>query len=87
MADTIEVDVCVVGAGPVGGVLACLLAASGQQVAIVDRAALPPMTHPDFDVGRAAVSAWADTRHPGLRRPGRAAGVLAVPALRRRRAG
>ncbi len=42
-------DVCVVGAGPVGGVLACLLAASGVGVAVVDRAALPPMEHPDFD--------------------------------------
>ncbi len=52
MADRIEVDVCVVGAGPVGGVLACLLAAAGVKVAIVDRAALPPMEHPDFD-GRA----------------------------------
>ncbi len=52
MADRIAVDVCVMGAGPVGGVLACLLAASGLRVAVVDRAALPPMTHPDFD-GRA----------------------------------
>jgi 2-octaprenyl-6-methoxyphenol hydroxylase len=47
-----EVDVCVVGAGPVGGALACRLAAGGVRTAIVDQAALPPMEHPDFD-GRA----------------------------------
>ncbi len=45
-------DVCVVGAGPVGGALACRLAQAGLQVAVVDRAALPPMEHPSFD-GRA----------------------------------
>ncbi len=61
MGDTIEVDVCVMGAGPVGGVLACLLAASGQRVAVVDRAALPPMTHPDFD-GRAYAIAAGSRR-------------------------
>ncbi len=42
-------EVCVVGAGPVGGVLACLLARAGVAAAVVDRAALPPMEHPDFD--------------------------------------
>ena len=47
-----EVDVCVVGAGPVGGTLACRLAEAGLSVAVVDRAALPPMEHPSFD-GRA----------------------------------
>ncbi len=46
------VDVCVVGAGPVGGALACRLAVAGLSVAVVDRAMLPPMEHPDFD-GRA----------------------------------
>jgi 2-octaprenyl-6-methoxyphenol hydroxylase len=45
-------DVCVIGAGPVGGALACRLGAAGLSVAIVDRAPLPPMEHPDFD-GRA----------------------------------
>ncbi len=45
-------DVCVVGAGPVGGALACRLARAGLSVAVVDRAALPPMEHPSFD-GRA----------------------------------
>jgi 2-octaprenyl-6-methoxyphenol hydroxylase len=45
-------DVCIVGAGPVGGTLACRLARAGLTVAVVDRAALPPMEHPAFD-GRA----------------------------------
>ena len=45
-------DVCVVGAGPVGGTLACRLAQAGLQVAVVDRASLKPMEHPSFD-GRA----------------------------------
>ena len=45
-------DVCVVGAGPVGGTLACRLARAGLSVAVVDHAALPPMEHPSFD-GRA----------------------------------
>jgi 2-octaprenyl-6-methoxyphenol hydroxylase len=45
-------DVCVVGAGPVGGTLACRLAKAGLRVCVVDRAALPPMEHPGFD-GRA----------------------------------
>ena len=52
MTDQIEVDVCIVGAGPVGAALACSLAAGGVRVAVVDRAPLPPMEHPDFD-GRA----------------------------------
>src|SRR3954451_22038758 len=52
-----EVDVCVVGAGPVGGTLACRLAAGGARVAVVDRAALPPMEHPDFDGRAYAVAA------------------------------
>ncbi|OUJ12768.1 UbiH/UbiF/VisC/COQ6 family ubiquinone biosynthesis hydroxylase [Acetobacter sp. DsW_063] len=47
-----HVDVCVIGAGPVGATLACRLAREGISVGIVDRAPLPPMEHPDFD-GRA----------------------------------
>lgn len=47
-----DVDVCIIGAGPVGGSLACRLAVEGLRVAIVDHADLPPMAHPDFD-GRA----------------------------------
>ncbi len=52
-----ECDVCIVGAGPVGGTLACRLAAEGARVAIVDRAPLPPMEHPDFDGRAYAVAA------------------------------
>ena len=52
MVDECDVDVCVVGAGPVGGALACRLGRAGVSVAVVDRAELPPMEHPDFD-GRA----------------------------------
>ncbi|GBQ23549.1 ubiquinone biosynthesis hydroxylase UbiH/UbiF/VisC/COQ6 [Acetobacter estunensis NRIC 0472] len=47
-----EVDICIIGAGPVGATLACRLAREGVPVAVVDRAALPPMEDPDFD-GRA----------------------------------
>ena len=47
-----KVEVCIVGAGPVGGTLACRLAEAGIAVAVVDRAALPTMEHPAFD-GRA----------------------------------
>jgi 2-octaprenyl-6-methoxyphenol hydroxylase len=58
MTHRTEFDVCVVGAGPVGGALACRLASAGVTVAVVDRAALPPMEHPDFD-GRAYAMATA----------------------------
>jgi 2-octaprenyl-6-methoxyphenol hydroxylase len=56
-----EVDVCIVGAGPVGGTLACRLAQGGARVAVIDRAALPPMEHPDFD-GRAYAIAAGSRR-------------------------
>ncbi len=71
-----DVDVCVVGAGPVGASLACLLAAGGVTVACVDRQALPPMEHPDFDGRAYAIAAgsrrdllepagiWANLRLP-----------------------
>lgn len=52
MRDEEQVEVCVLGAGPVGGSLACRLAEAGLRVLVVDRAALPPMENPDFD-GRA----------------------------------
>jgi 2-octaprenyl-6-methoxyphenol hydroxylase len=42
----------VVGAGPVGGTLACVLASADISTVLVDRAALLPMEHPAFD-GRA----------------------------------
>ncbi len=58
---TIEAEVCVVGAGPVGGTLACRLAADGIRTAVVDRGALPPMEHPDFD-GRAYAIAAGSQR-------------------------
>jgi 2-octaprenyl-6-methoxyphenol hydroxylase len=56
-----EYDVCIVGAGPVGGALACRLAGAGLSVAIIDRAALPPLEHPDFD-GRAYAIAAGSRR-------------------------
>jgi 2-octaprenyl-6-methoxyphenol hydroxylase len=52
MSETIRAEVCIMGAGPVGGTLACRLAAAGVSTVLVDRAALPPMEHPAFD-GRA----------------------------------
>jgi 2-octaprenyl-6-methoxyphenol hydroxylase len=52
MTDTIEADVCIMGAGPVGGALACRLAEARVSTVVVDRAPLPPMEHPAFD-GRA----------------------------------
>jgi 2-octaprenyl-6-methoxyphenol hydroxylase len=55
------VDIAIIGAGPVGGALACRLAEAGRRVALVDRAALPPMEHPDFD-GRAYAIAAGSKR-------------------------
>jgi 2-octaprenyl-6-methoxyphenol hydroxylase len=52
MAETVSSEVCIVGAGPVGGTLACRLAVAGIATAVIDRAALPPLEHPAFD-GRA----------------------------------
>ena len=57
----LAVDVCVVGAGPVGGTLACLLAQSGVRTAILDRAPLPPMEHPAFDGRAYAIAAGSRT--------------------------
>jgi 2-octaprenyl-6-methoxyphenol hydroxylase len=59
--DLSNVDVAIIGAGPVGGALACRLAEMGRRVALVDRAALPPMEHPDFD-GRAYAIAAGSRR-------------------------
>ncbi len=61
MGEHLSVEVCVVGAGPVGGTLACRLAAAGIATAVVDRAALPPMEHPAFD-GRAYAIAAGSRR-------------------------
>ena len=77
MSDTLSAEVCVVGAGPVGGTLACRLAAAGIATVVVDRAALPPMEHPAFDGRAYAIAA-------GSRRPaagGRSVGPLARAAL------
>ncbi|MDD2875812.1 MAG: UbiH/UbiF/VisC/COQ6 family ubiquinone biosynthesis hydroxylase [Acidiphilium sp.] len=46
------IDIAIIGAGPVGASLALTLSNAGRSVLLVDRAALPPMEHPDFD-GRA----------------------------------
>ena len=76
MSEHLSVAVCVVGAGPVGGTLACRVAAAGIDTVVVDRAALPPMEHPAFDGRAYAVAA-------GSRRLLREAGVwdrLAEPA-------
>ena len=50
-----------IGAGPVGGTLACRLAAGGIATIVVDRAALSPMEHPAFD-GRAYAIAAGSRR-------------------------
>jgi 2-octaprenyl-6-methoxyphenol hydroxylase len=52
MVDTVSAEVCIIGAGPVGGALASRLAVAGIATVVVDQAALPPMEHPAFD-GRA----------------------------------
>jgi 2-octaprenyl-6-methoxyphenol hydroxylase len=54
-------DIAIIGAGPVGGALACRLAAAGRRVALIDVAPLPPMEHPDFD-GRAYAIASGSKR-------------------------
>lgn len=52
MTQTLDVEVAVVGAGPVGATLACALAEAGVATAVIDQAPLPPMEEPAFD-GRA----------------------------------
>jgi 2-octaprenyl-6-methoxyphenol hydroxylase len=61
MTETLDVTVCVVGAGPVGATLAATLAAAGVPTAVVDRAPLPPMELPEFD-GRAYAIALTSQR-------------------------
>ena len=57
MSEHLSAAVCVIGAGPVGGTLACRLAGAGISTIVVDRAALPPMEHPAFDGRAYAVAA------------------------------
>jgi 2-octaprenyl-6-methoxyphenol hydroxylase len=57
MTDRLSVEVCIVGAGPVGGTLACCLAGAGVSVALIDQAALRPMENPAFDGRAYAVAA------------------------------
>jgi 2-octaprenyl-6-methoxyphenol hydroxylase len=61
VSEHLSAEVCVVGAGPVGGTLACRLATAGVATVVVDRAALPPMEHPAFD-GRAYAIAAGSRR-------------------------
>ena len=57
MSQTLAAEICVVGAGPVGGTLACTLAEAGVSTIVIDRAPLPPMEHPAFDGRAYAVAA------------------------------
>jgi len=61
MPQTLEVAVCIIGAGPVGATLAATLAAAGVPTAVVDTAPLPPMELADFD-GRAYAIALTSKR-------------------------
>ncbi len=56
-----EIDVAVIGAGPVGGSLALGLAARGHQVLLVDKADLKPMEHPAFDGRAYAIAAGSQS--------------------------
>ena len=58
---TIQADVAIVGAGLVGGVLACALAQNGIRTAIVDRLDPSVMVAPEFD-GRASAIALSGRR-------------------------
>jgi 2-octaprenyl-6-methoxyphenol hydroxylase len=61
MSDELSVRVCIMGAGPVGGSLACRLAGAGVSVALIDQAALPPMENPAFDGRAYAIAAGSRT--------------------------
>lgn len=52
-----DVEIAVIGAGPVGGTLALALAATGHKVLLVDRADLTPMEDPEFDGRGYAIAA------------------------------
>lgn len=61
MSTPLEVETCIIGAGPVGATLAAALAAGGVRAAVVDAAPLPPMELPAFD-GRAYAVALTSQR-------------------------
>ena len=61
MNTPLEVEACILGAGPVGATLAATLAAGGVSAAVVDAAPLPPMELPEFD-GRAYAIALTSQR-------------------------
>ncbi|MEO3473626.1 UbiH/UbiF/VisC/COQ6 family ubiquinone biosynthesis hydroxylase [Roseomonas sp. CAU 1739] len=61
MNTPLSVEVCILGAGPVGATLAALLAAGGVRCAVVDTSPLPPMELPAFD-GRAYAIALSSRR-------------------------
>lgn len=61
MSNVLSVQVCVMGAGPVGGTLACRLARGGVDVALIDLAELPPMEKPAFDGRAYAIAAGSRT--------------------------
>src|SRR5512139_3770880 len=63
MNTSLETEVCILGAGPVGATLAAALAAGGVRTAVVDAAPLPPMELPAFD-GRAYAIALTSKRLP-----------------------
>ena len=54
-------DIAIIGAGPVGGALACRMASAGKRVLLLDHAALPPMEHPNFDGRAYAIAAGSKT--------------------------
>jgi 2-octaprenyl-6-methoxyphenol hydroxylase len=61
MRETLDVAVCILGAGPVGATLAARLAGAGVPTAIVDAAPLPPMELPEFDGRAYAIAAGSRT--------------------------
>jgi 2-octaprenyl-6-methoxyphenol hydroxylase len=61
MTDALSVQVCIMGAGPVGGTLACRLTRAGVSVAVIDQAELPPMENPAFDGRAYAIAAGSRT--------------------------
>ena len=67
MTGTRIVDVCIVGAGPVGGTLACRLGEAGIRTAIIDRAALPPILRQQQQA--ADILAVLLGRQPGAQAP------------------